>query len=66
MLLTKLVRQALLSLIVKKCTDVHLVAAGAVTLDTLILVWVVQTLDRRMTLGALEAMLAVVPPHAVL
>ena len=50
----------------KKCTDVHLVAAGAVTLDTLILVWVVQTLDRRMTLGALEAMLAVVPPHAVL
>lgn len=66
MLLTKLVRQALLSLIVKECTDVHLVAAGAVALDTLILVWVVQTLDRRMTLGALQTMLAVVPPHAVL
>ena len=41
MLLAKLVRHALLSLIVEESTYVHLIAAGAIALNALVLVRVV-------------------------
>ena len=66
MLLAKLVRKALLPLSVEESANVHLVATGAGTLDALIFVWVVETLDGSVALGAFEAALAVFPSHAVL
>ena len=66
MLLAKLVRHALLSLIVEESTYVHLIAAGAIALNALVFVRVVQTLDCRMALRTLETTLAVVPPHTIL
>ena len=66
MLLAKLVRHAFLSLIMEESTYVHLIAAGAIALNALVFVRVVQTLDCRMALWTLETTLAVVPPHTIL
>lgn len=50
MLLAQLVGQVLLSRVVIESADVCLVATGTVTFDPLVLVWMVQTLYRRVAL----------------
>jgi len=49
-----------------KRTDVHLVATRAVTLNTLVLVRMVQSLNSGVTFATLYAPLAVIPPQTVL
>ena len=45
-------------------TNVHLVAARAVTLDAFVFLRMIEPLDRRVALVALQALLAVVPAHS--
>ena len=66
MLLTKFVRQRLLPIIVIKSTYFAFVTAHAVTFDSLVFVRMVKTLNRSVTLRALEAVLTVFPTHTVL
>jgi len=61
-LLAEFVRETLLSRVVIKGTDLHLVTTHTVTLDPLVLVGVVEPLDRGVALGALEALWTVLPP----
>ena len=65
-LLVELVSQTFLARVMVKCTNVSLVAARAVTLNPLVLVRMVESLHRGVTLVALETALAVVPTHATL
>ena len=57
---------ALLAGIMVESADVHLVAAGAITFNALVLVWMVKPLNCGVTLVTFEATWAVVPPHTVL
>ena len=65
-LLAQLLRCALLTGAVEECANVHLVAAGSVTFHTLVLVGMIKSLDRRVTLAAFQSSRALVPADAVL
>ena len=66
MLLAELVGETLLPGAVIKRADVHLVAARTVALNAFVLFGVVESLDCRVALAALDALIAVVPPEAIL
>ena len=59
-------RRALFSRSMKEGTDVHLVAAGAVALNTLIFLRMVQALNSGVTLATFDSTRAVLPTEAVL
>lgn len=65
-LLAQLVSEALLTGIVIKGANVHLVTAGSVALDSLVFLRVVEPLDSGVTLATLDALVAVVPAKAIL
>ena len=50
----------------EKGTDVHLVAASAIALDSLILLWMVQALNCGVTLATFDSTRAVLPTEAIL
>ena len=66
MLLIQLEGLLFLPSIVREGTNVHLVAAHSVTLDALVLVRMVQSLDCSVAFVALEAPRAVLPPRPIL
>ena len=66
MLFAKLVSQIFLTSVMEEGANIHFVAASAVTLNALVFFWVVETLDSRVALVALDSIFAVVPTHAIL
>ena len=58
--------RALLSRSVKEGTDVHLVAAGAIALNTFVFLRMVQALNCGVTLATFDSTRAVLPTEAVL
>ena len=52
-LFAKFVSKTLLPCVMEEGTNIHLVATGSITLNALVLVWVVETLDCGVTLTAL-------------
>ena len=66
MLFAELVRETFFSCIVIEGTDVHLVTTHSIALNPLILVRMVQPLDRRVAFVAFKTARAVLPPLTVL